>query len=451
MTGTLHHGSMRAAAFGTWTDAPAGALLRPETLQWRAAHEGTFGFVAPNISPPAVTLGAVGAVGAAAGSRPRRKRSGALGKRLLSWRQRFSRPRRQAFAPSTANQGSNGAKTAALVLQEQWRRVQPKAEPDEFRVTIRVFPLLLAQGLWSIFVVCVHLVTGFRWTNSSIIHPLLVGVLGLLLAFRTNQAYERHWSCGKALADLQKVLQSMLRYAAHLSRDDWEIYSCIVRHLIAFPIALKQHLKRSRDPEEYMRVLEYTEIDDLVRTGRPHTLILSSLSMLIRPLRHRDDGEGKSLALWTQMDNCITQLQAISCNLDLIVQLPLPASYTVHTSRFIRLWIGTLPFVLLGFIRPVLVPIIVLLIAWALYSTEELAQIMEEPFGDEIAGKPETIKLDVFCRRIIFALKQQVWVQETLDSRVNARSWVITPEDLPKVRQLEKEEAFNKKNAWDVD
>lgn len=243
----------------------------------------------------------------------------------------------------------------------------------------------------------------------------------------------------------------MLRYAAHLSRDDWEIYSCIVRHLIAFPIALKQHLKRSRDPEEYMRVLEYTEIDDLVRTGRPHTLILSSLSMLIRPLRHRDDGEGKSLALWTQMDNCITQLQAISCNLDLIVQLPLPASYTVHTSRFIRLWIGTLPFVLLGFIRPVLVPIIVLLIAWALYSTEELAQIMEEPFGDEIAGKPETIKLDVFCRRIIFALKQQVWVQETLDSRVNARSWVITPEDLPKVRQLEKEEAFNKKNAWDVD
>ena len=25
------------------------------------------------------------------------------------------------------------------------------------------------------------------------------------------QAYERHWSCGKALAELQKVLQSMLR------------------------------------------------------------------------------------------------------------------------------------------------------------------------------------------------------------------------------------------------
>eukprot|EP00438_Fugacium_kawagutii_P001520 Skav222854 [mRNA] locus=scaffold850:531023:537943:- [translate_table: standard] len=47
------------------------------------------------------------------------------------------------------------------------------------------------------------------------------GVLGLLLAFRTNQAYERHWSCGKALAELQKVLQNMLRYAAHLSRDDW--------------------------------------------------------------------------------------------------------------------------------------------------------------------------------------------------------------------------------------
>ena len=30
---------------------------------------------------------------------------------------------------------------------------------------------------------------------------------------------------------------------SHITED---IYSCIVRHLIAFPIALKQHLKRSR-------------------------------------------------------------------------------------------------------------------------------------------------------------------------------------------------------------
>ncbi|CAJ1347169.1 unnamed protein product [Effrenium voratum] len=314
-----------------------------------------------------------------------------------------------------------------------------------------MFVACLSLRVWSCFVVGLHLVTGWRLSNPSIIHPLLVGVLGLLLAFRTNQAYERHWSCGKALAELQKVLQTMLRYAAHLSRDDWEIYSCIVRHLIAFPIALKQHLKRSRDPEEYMKVLEYAEVDDVCRTGRPHTLLLSSLAMLIRPLRNRDDGLGKSLALWSQMDACITQLQTISCNLDLVVQLPLPASYTVHTSRFIRLWMGTLPFVLLGFMRPILVTPTVLLIAWALYSTEELAQIMEEPFGDDAAGKPETIKLDVFCRRIIYALKQQVWVQETLDSRVNARNWVVTPEDLPTVSTLQKEEPFNLKEALDID
>ena len=424
---------------------------------WSCREGGSFPSFASEASRRRRTVGHVAAAvasGAAASTAAARRN--AWSKRLQHWRKKHFTRRgdRRAFAPSSSggsNGGSNGAKTAALVLQEQWRRVQPKAEPDEFRVTIRVFPLLLAQLLWSVLVVGVHLVTGWRWKNSSVVHPLLVGVLGLLLAFRTNQAYERHWSCGKALAELQKVLQSMLRYAAHLSRDDWDIYSCIVRHLIAFPIALKQHLKRCRDPEEYMKILEYPEIDDIVRTGRPHTLILSSLSMLIRPLRHRDDGEGKSLALWTQMDNCITQLQSISCNLDLVVQLPLPASYTIHTSRFIRLWIGTLPFVLLGFVTPVFVPVIVLCIAWALYSTEELAQIMEEPFGDELAGKPETIKLDVFCRRIIFALKQQVWVQETLDSRVNARNWVVTPEDLPKVRQVEKEEPFNLKTAWDVD
>jgi len=348
----------------------------------------------------------------------------------------------------------DSTKGAAVVLQEQWRRVNNKSEPDEFRVTIRVIPIIIAHGIWSSLVVALHLLTGWRMNNPSIVHPLLVGVLGLLLAFRTNQAYERHWSCAKQLTEMCRVLQTMLRYASHLSRDDWDIYSCIVRHLIAFPIALKQHLKRSRDPEEYGKVLEYSELDGICRTGRPHTLLLSSLSMLIRPLRHRDDGLGKSLALWNQMDSCLSQLQSISCNLDLIVQQPLPASYTIHADRFIRLWVGTLPFVLLDVMRPGLVVPAVLLVAWALYYTEELAEIMEEPFGDETSGKPETIKLDVFCRRIIFALKQQVWAQETLDSRVNSGDWVITPEDLPPVANMtveEDDDHVKLRDALDID
>ncbi|CAE7610634.1 unnamed protein product [Symbiodinium natans] len=239
------------------------------------------------------------------------------------------------------------------------RGAQKGQPPVDFKL-----PGVALKRIWSSLIVALHLLTGWRMNNPSIIHPLLVGVLGLILAFRTNQAgelfsdmvvfeaYERHWSCAKQLTEMQRVLQTMLRYAAHLSRDDWEIYSCIVRHLIAFPIALKQHLKRSRDPEEYSRVLEYSELDGIGRTGRPHTLLLSSLSMLIRPLRHRDDGLGKSLALWNQMDTCISQLQSISCNLDLVVQVPLPASYTIHADRFIRLWVGTLPFVLLDVMRP---------------------------------------------------------------------------------------------------
>ena len=34
-------------------------------------------------------------------------------------------------------------------------------------------------------------------------------------------------------------------------------------------------------------------------------------------------------------------------------------------------------------------------------------------------------------------------MQEALDSRVNARSWVVTPEDLPKARKEVKREAYN--------
>lgn len=130
------------------------------------------------------------------------------------------------------------------------------------------------------------------------------------------------------------------------------------------------------------------------------------------------------------MDNCISEMQAITCNLDIVINAPLPSSYSLHTSRFLFLWVGTLPFGLVGYMSPYIVPMAVLCVAWALFSTEELAQLMEEPFGRSDGSKPETVPLDELCRRIIVELKQALFLQNATDRRVAERQWVIKPEDL---------------------
>ena len=51
-------------------------------------------------------------------------------------------------------------------------------------------------------------------------------------------------------------------------------------------------------------------------------------------------------------------------------------------ARFIILWLASLPFVLVDQLCPPLaVPLVVLAESWALYSTEELAKLLDEPFG----------------------------------------------------------------------
>ena len=72
-----------------------------------------------------------------------------------------------------------------------------------------------------------------------------------------------------------------------------------------------------------------------MNTPTPHLVVLSSLSMVVRPIRARDTGGGQYLALWSDLHTGIARLQSIACDLDLVATLPLPASYSLLTARFL--------------------------------------------------------------------------------------------------------------------
>jgi predicted membrane chloride channel (bestrophin family) len=294
---------------------------------------------------------------------------------------------------------------------------------------MRVLPIIVLHLIWSTFVVIMHSATSFRLRAPSLLHTLLGGVLGLLLAFRTNQAYERFWSSCKLWSALHSHLHNFARIAAQLSnRLNANLYPAILRHLIAFPIALKQHLRRERDEKEFWPILWLSEIDAIMSARAPHMVLLAELSLLITPMRLRDDGTGKDLAVWNALEHTISQLQSVAIEMERVVMLPPPTSYSLLTARFVFLYVGTLPFVLIGLTRLVLVPPMMLLVAWALYSTEELAQLLEAPFGNAL--QPETVPMDMYCAHIVTELQQQAFIQRALMRRVADGSWIFKPEDL---------------------
>ena len=106
---------------------------------------------------------------------------------------------------------------------------------DPYKVAQRVLPILLLHVLWSCAIVCVRLLPTRRipkpWSVSPLLHSLLGGVLGLLLAFRTNQAFSRYWSAAQAWADVHKVAHNFARLASPLAAVDASSYATLMRHL----------------------------------------------------------------------------------------------------------------------------------------------------------------------------------------------------------------------------
>ena len=324
--------------------------------------------------------------------------------------------------------------------------LEATASPDPYRIALRVLPLILLHALWSCVIVFARHLSRRAWRAEPLLHMLTGSVLGLLLAFRTNQAYNRYWSACSAWATIHKASHNLARQASHLyfQTPDSDIvsnrfasfgYPSFVRHLVALPISLKQRLRGAPNPTELWAVLARSEADMVMAAPSPHLVLLASLSLIAMPLRSRDDGSGKSLALWGELERGLGELQSAACQLDLVARLPPPASYSVHTARFLCLWTMTLPIVLVELMHPFAVPVAILAVAWALYSTEELAKLLDCPFGTPgekglERSTPETVPVEMYCDQIVRELQQQVGIARGLSRRVQDGESVVSSDDL---------------------
>ena len=169
-----------------------------------------------------------------------------------------------------------------LMVPEQpaldWAAIQQKSK-DPLKVVSRILPLLLFHALWSSSLVMLRRATARPFSVSPIVHTLLGGTLGLLLAFRTNQAFERYWSACSAWAQLHRVSHNVARVASHFSLSDARTYTALLRHLISLPIAMKHRMRGQIVASDYVRVLLAAEQDLVLSSASPHLALLASVPM----------------------------------------------------------------------------------------------------------------------------------------------------------------------------
>ena len=237
----------------------------------------------------------------------------------------------------------------------------------------------------------------FDHLNLYLPFAMSSGILGVLLAFRTGQAYDRFWEGRKIWAHVvgkERSLARCLRYLEDGSGTD-ELVEQFQKWLTAFPVALMQHLRGERSLSAFNGMLEETDIRFLEASDNLPIACLTVLTDLLGVVKADKASSGGSL-LWWQMEEQVTELMSCIASAEAIAGTPVPLAYSRHTSRLLSLWTILSPFVFVQCLPPIFVPVVVLVVSWMLLGTEEIGHIIEEPFGIH-DDRPNMLPLQRYC------------------------------------------------------
>ncbi|MCW6036561.1 hypothetical protein K4A83_09840 [Spirulina subsalsa FACHB-351] len=261
------------------------------------------------------------------------------------------------------------------------------------------------QGVWKRSLLCglFGLLVSFLYSNQwPVSEPILGGiipsiVLGLLLVFRTNTAYERFWEgrklWGSTVNTIRNLAWQLSVSLKEVEPGDRDRKIQALHLLSAFAIAKKRHLRYEAPNEELKPWVSPSQYQVLQNTDNMPLKITHWLGDYLQQEYNRGLLTVNQLA---SIHSLMTRLMDNVGGCERILKTPIPPAYVIHLNQLILLYCLLLPFQVvqeLGFSTGIFVAII----SFALFGIEEIGVEIENPFGYD----PNDLPLDKICDTII--------------------------------------------------
>ncbi len=249
---------------------------------------------------------------------------------------------------------------------------------DTFR---QMFWVLFSYAIFCSIVVFLELKYEkmYVFGNTFQIHSLLGFVIGLLLVFRTNTAYERWWEGRKQWGAMVNNSRNFaLKINAMLPASDVETRTLYKKLIPNYVYAMKEHLREGADLEK----LEDNEFQSNKELEKfKHIPNQIAQAMYIRLHQVYKDGKitGDQLITIDRELNAFTDVIG-AC--ERIKKTPIPFSYNLFLKKFIFAYTLTLPFGLAYDLDYWTIPICTFIL-YIFGSLELLAEEIEDPFGTD--------------------------------------------------------------------
>ena len=258
-----------------------------------------------------------------------------------------------------------------------------------------VLPIVLFYGFVSLIVLRLHQ-SGVNVSFSTIGSAIPAVVLGLLLVFRTNTAYERFWEArrlwGSQINTSRSLAQSLWTLIPTVDPSHDREKQEINKLIVAFAVACKLHLRSEAVGQELADLIAPEKQELLSQQNHPPIMILGWLRGWVQQqFKQGLIGDRQYVYLFELIDILNHNLGAY----ERILSTPIPLAYSIHLRHLIDLYCLLFPFQVIDSLGWLTVPS-TCLVAFALFGIEEIGVEIQNPFGyDE-----NDLQLDRYCETI---------------------------------------------------
>lgn len=264
----------------------------------------------------------------------------------------------------------------------------------------QLLPLMIGVAIYSGLIAYIELESFFsqetkeQTKSISTVFSILGFTLSLMLAFRTNSAYDRWWEGRKLWGDLTNSTRGVSAHLnAILDKNDLVNRRVISAHIACFAYALRFHLKGEKTDREIIEneldetcLLSYRELFSSA-THQP-MFIFKSLLQHVHLLNKQGLISPEQLYLLKPELNKLIEVCG-AC--ERIKSTPIPFSYAAFLKKFIFFYVMLFPLIYGMHMSFYIVPVTVFIL-YVLSSIELIAEEIEDPFSDSPNDLP-TFKL----------------------------------------------------------
>ncbi|HEY9865362.1 MAG TPA: bestrophin family ion channel [Candidatus Obscuribacterales bacterium] len=243
--------------------------------------------------------------------------------------------------------------------------------------------------------------------NQPILSTLIPGiVLGLLLVFRTNTAYDRFWEGCKLWYDLINAGRILCRNIWTIvptnNAEDLEKKIAHIRLVGILIIAIKLHLRDESIDDSVAVLMTQEDYLTLKKANNVPLRIINWFAEYFRQLYY--DNKVIPYRFFIELNRSLDQIIMLLSGCERILNTPLPRPYSIHLKHLLLLYCFALPFQFVKELDWFTIPVVGI-ISFALLGIEDIGVEIENPFGYDRNDLP----LDQFCQKLQAEIEAE-WV-----------------------------------------